>query len=538
MTVEHVIAEQQTQIAERDALLAERDAMLADERKKVEQLQKDLALLKREIERLLRGGRRNDTIAPGQGVLFPIEPVPASTEDPTPAHANEAPDGETPPDPKKRRRQPSGSSRKIDTSALARRDEIHDVPEAERVCRTTGLPLVELGEKVFEEIHFERAKLSVVVHRRKVYGLAPADATERKAEAVIAPMPTRPLDDCAASASLLAWILVQKYCNHLPLHRQEAIFQREGLRLPRQTTCDWVLGGAELLTPIVDHLFIRIREGPVAQLDDTPVKCQGGKGQGMSRAYLWSFTSPGVEGVVFRFKTGRGADQIVDELVGVKGYLVGDGLSTNKSAAIKAGDKLVLVGCWAHTLRKFRDALKESSAVAKLYMHDIGELYAIEREADALDATPDERLQLRKQKGPEIRARMKARLAGWRERYSEASSMAKALTYLENQWEPLGRFLEHGLVPLDNNRCERSIRPIAVGRRNWLFAGSERGGKAAATMYSLVETCRLNGVDPLAYLEDVLIRVRETGPEGIADLAPDRWAANAARRTEDSLVLV
>ena len=115
--------------------------------------------------------------------------------------------------------------------------------------------------------------------------------------------------------------------------------------------------------------------------------------------------------------------------------------------------------------------------------------------------------------------------------------MAKALTYLENQWEPLGRFLEHGLVPLDNNRCERSIRPIAVGRRNWLFAGSERGGAAAATMYSLVETCRLNGVDPLAYLEDVLVRVRETGPDGIADLAPDRWAADAARRSAAPLVL-
>jgi transposase len=344
MTVERVIAEQQKQIAERDALLAERDAMLADERKKVAQLQQDLALLKREIERLLRGGRRNDKLAPGQGVLFPVDPLPETSEDPTPEHANEAPDGETPADPIRRRCQPATPARKIDTSALARRDEVHEVPETERVCPTTGLPLVELGEKVFEEIHFERAKLSVVVHRRKIYGLAPAVAAERKAEALIAPMPTRPLDDCAASAALLAWILVQKYCNHLPLHRQEAIFQREGLRLPRQTTCDWVLGAAELLTPIVDHLFNRIRGGPVAQLDDTPVKCQGGKGQGMFRAYLWSFTSPGVEGVVFRFKTGRGADQIVDELVGIKGYLVGDGLSTNKSAAIKAGDKVVLVG--------------------------------------------------------------------------------------------------------------------------------------------------------------------------------------------------
>ena len=168
-------------------------------------------------------------------------------------------------------------ARRIDTSALPRSERVHELPEDERVCPHTGLTLVPVGEKIFEEIDYQRARLTVVVHRRIVYGLPPELAVERKVPPLIAPLPARALELCAASPFLLAWIIVQKYRAHLPLHRQEELFERDGLRLPRQTLCDWVLAAAELLSPIVDYMAARIRAGPVMQLDDTPVKCQGGK---------------------------------------------------------------------------------------------------------------------------------------------------------------------------------------------------------------------------------------------------------------------
>jgi len=522
---------QQLEIERLKAQLAERDAAIADRDAKIEQLARSLALLEEQVKRML-GGRRGGHLVPeGQGLLFPNAIMAGETSTDDAADEDEGDgddeDQQSPPaksDPKSRRRK----SRKVDTSGLPCEDRIHELPEEERICPDTGQALVPVGEKVFEEIDYTRAQLRVIRHRQVIYGLPAEQAETRQATPVTAPMPPRPLENCVASAMLLAWLLVQKFANHLPLYRQEKIFGRDGLRLPRQTLCDWVLGAAEVLEPLVDCLLDRIRAGPVMQLDDTPVMCQGGKGEKNFQAYLWTFVNPEVSGVVYRFTSGRASDLLATELGGFEGTLVGDGYSGNRAAADKVLGTIKLGGCWAHTTRKFRDAMCEAPGTAQLFREDIKRLYEVEREADEADLDPEARLQLRQQKSRTILASIFARARRLRDSYSDAGMMAKAMGYLLNQRKPLRRFLEDGRVPIDNNSCERAIRPIAIGRRNWLFAGSLRGGRAAAVVYTLIECCRIAEIDPVTYLADVLVRVATHPASRIEELLPDRWTATVA----------
>jgi hypothetical protein len=365
----------------------------------------------------------------------------------------------------------------------------------------------------------------VIVHRRVVYGLPPEEAKERQVTPVVADMPPRPLENCIAGAMLLAWLLVQKYGNHLPLYRQEQIFGRDGLRLSRQTLCDWALAAAEVLLPIVECLMKLIRAGPVMQLDDTPVMCQGGRGEANFQAYLWTFVNPQVNAVVYRFTSGRASDLLAAELGDFHGVLLGDGYSGNRAAANKVSGEIVIAGCWAHVVRKLRDAENEAPGTAKLFRDDIRKLYAIEQEADEQRLDREARGARRQQEARPVLASLFARLRRLRPQFPDAGDMGKALDYLRNQRKPLRRFLDDGLIPLDNNACERAIRPIAIGRRNWLFAGSMRGGRAAAVVYTLIECCRLANVDMVAYFADVLVRVATHPARRVEDLLPANWAA-------------
>ncbi len=532
------------QLATLESALAERDAAIVDRDAKIEQLARNLAMLEAHVKRLLAGRSGGHLIPEGQGVLFANaleageEHDAASGETPEEdqgdADDDECDDAPEPARPKAGARKP----RKIDTSGLPCEERIHELPEQERICPDTGQALVPVGEKIFEEIDYTRAQLTVIRHRQVVYGLPPEQAEVRQATAVTTPMPPRPLENCAASATLLAWLLVQKYANHLPLYRQEQIFARDGLRLPRQTLCDWTLGAAEALRPIADCLMGKIRAGPVMQLDDTPVMCQGGRGEKNFQAYLWTFVNPEVGGVVYRFTSGRASDLIAGELGDFEGTLVGDAYSGNRAAADKVAGTIVLAGCWAHTTRKFRDAMCEAPGTAQLFRDDIKRLYEVEREADEAELDPEARAELRRQKSRTILAALFARVRRLRDEYSDAGKMAAAIGYLMNQRKPLRRFLEDGRIPLDNNACERAIRPIAIGRRNWLFAGSLRGGRAAAVIYTLIECCRIADIDMVSYLADVLVRVATHPASRVDELLPARWTATvaAAAPAEPALV--
>lgn len=520
------------QLVTRDRLIVERDAAIADRDTQIKKLASDLAVLQQAVKDLLarRGGGHR--IPEGQGVLFPEAVLEAPKVEPPAADSNEADDGTgegtTTARPTNKKPGTPRKPRTIDATGLPREDRLHDVPESKRIDPATGKPLVQIGEKVFEEIDLVRARLVVIRHRRPIYGLPQEEQKQRDVAPVMADLPPRPLENCAASANLLAQLLAQKFADHLPLYRQEAIFARAGLRIPRQTLCDWGLAAAEALKPIVGRLLHYVCSGVVMQLDDTPVMCQAGRGEPNFQAYLWTFVNPQVNAVVYRFTAGRASQLLADEIGGFRGMLIGDGYSGNRAAADKVADGIVIGGCWAHVNRKFRDAEKEAPGTAKLLRGDIEKLYEVEREADEQKLDREARMALRKQKSRPILASIFSRTRRMKSQFSEAGLMAKALTYVRNQRKELRQFLHEGLAPIDNNACERAIRPIAIGRNNWLFAGSMRGGRAAAVIYTLIESCKRANVDVLAYLADVLVRVATHPASRIDELLPANWAANFA----------
>lgn len=522
-----------TVISELRALLADRDAQIAGLRADVATLQKAVATL--------MGQRRGGLSVPkGQGLLFAVGEQAAVAPDARPGDAHAAValastgDGlaneVVAPAATQRAAGTKRTPRKLDTTGLPRRQQIHELSEAQRIDHATGKPLVPIGKKVSEELDYQRGRIEVIEHVQVLYGLPPEEARDRKVEPKAAPLPPKPFENCIASAQLLAWILVQKFCNHLPLYRQQRIFERDGMRLSRKTQCDWALASAGLLEPIVACLMRRIRAGPVLQLDDTPIQCQGGRGQPNFQARLWVFTNPEVRGVVFRFTPGRDSASLAELLGDFEGWLVGDGYGGNRAAAKKAEAAHVLRsgirigGCWAHVLRKFRDAAKESENTAMLFLGGIRQLYAIEHEADAAGLTPEARTELRQRRSAPIV--LDIFLHAWRlgGKFSDSGAMAKAIGYVRGQHLALRRFLEDGRIPIDNNACERAIRPVAIGRRNWLFAGSVRGGQVAATVLSLTESCRLAGIDPVDYFADVLVRVGSHPASRIEELLPENWA--------------
>jgi len=481
---------------------------------------RDRSKLESRLKELLAKRRAlADLAAPGQLALF-TEPEPLAT----PPCANEAPDGETGADRIRPRHAKKRAPREIAYAALPREHVQHELPEAERICSITGKALVVIGEKTSEELEYRQAKLVVIVHHRAVYGLAEGDRAERKSEPLLAPMPHRPIENAQAGVALLAWILVQKYCNHLPLYRQQSIFARDGLELPRQTLCDWVMACAYNLGPIQAALKRELLGSGVLQLDDTPVECQAGKGKANFKAHLWTYTSPLSRGVVFDFALDWGSEHVVAFLgENIEGYLVGDGYA-GYGVVVQKHPALIEAGCWAHVLRKFRDALKESPVEASRMMRRIAKLFDIEREAVERKLEPKAVRALRAEKSQPVLVEIESEAQVLRARAtSDQGPLAKALTYLENQWPTLLRFLEDGRVPIHNNSCENAIRPVAVGRKNWLFAGSERGGRAAATIYSLIESCRRVDVDPFLYLRDVLVRVCTHPAARVHELVPANW---------------
>ena len=381
----------------------------------------------------------------------------------------------------------------------------HELPEDQRICPTTGRTLVPVGEKLEDEVEYQPGRLKRIVHHHTVYGLSEEDAEGFSVKPLTAPGPPRPIEGSVVGPMLLAWILVQKYVHHLPLYRQQSILGREGLALSRKTTCDWVMAAATALQPIQQALRRLILDTGVVQIDDTPVRCQGPKGHGNFQAHLWTVTSPVAEGIVYDFTEGRGRQHILEVLEDYEeGWLVGDGYSGHVAVAAER-PSLMLAGCWAHAIRKFKDAMTEAPVLAVEIVTTIAKLFDLEEELREI--TPNERLARRRETAPQLIEGLDGLVDGWKGQYSESGKMSDACRYFENQREPLLRFLEDGRVPIHNNACEVAIRPIAVGRKNWLFAGSARGGQAAGTVYTLVESCKLAGVNPLEYLADVLVRV-------------------------------
>jgi transposase len=399
------------------------------------------------------------------------------------------------------------------------RTEIRHEPES-TVC-ACGCALKRIGEDVSEKLDYVPGVFSVERHIRGKW------ACTRCQTLTQAPVPAHVIDKGIPTAGLLAQVLVAKYLDHQPLYRQEGIFGRAGLAIPRSTLAQWVGMCGVQLQPLADALRQALLARGVLHADETPVAMLSpGKGK-THRAYLWTYGTTEydpLQAVVYDFADSRAGEHARRFLEGWSGTLVCDDYAGYKALF---ADGVTEAGCLAHARRKFHELwANHKSPVAEEALRFFGALYEIESIARELDA--DERQRLRQLRSRPIADTLHKWLILQRQKATDGTAIAKALDYSLKRWEALTRFIANGALPADNNHIENRIRPIALGRSNWLFAGSLRGGQRAAAAMSLIQSAKLNGHDPYAYLKDVLERLPTHPASRIEELLPHRWTATAA----------
>lgn len=379
-----------------------------------------------------------------------------------------------------------------------------------------------IGQEVSRQLDYQPGKFFWQETVRPKY----VRVAQRELPPVVAPAPARVAEHSLAAPGLLAQLLVGKYCDHLPFYRQEQIFwQRHGVFIARQQMVQWTAQSVRLLSGITDCLKAELRQRSYVQVDETPVRYQdpllvGRCGQG----YLWTGLVPG-QCVVYEWHVSR-ATRCLESLLGADfaGKLQSDGYSAYPAFA-KGKDALKLFGCWAHTRRGFFEALEQAPRVAGWMLNQIGLLYRWEEQWRQSRAGPGAREALRGSHHRMVVARLHRALNRLQPGYLPQSPMGQAISYALNQWPLLERFLEQGEVEIDNNLVENAIRPTAIGKKNWLFFGSAEAGQRSAVLYTLIANCRLHGVEPYAYLKDVLTRLPRTTNQQVAELTPRRWKA-------------
>ena len=408
---------------------------------------------------------------------------------------------------------------------LPREEIVIDVPAGQRTCEC-GQEKVVIGEDKSERLELIPARLFVKLYRRPKYACPCC-----RNGVVQAALPAGPLGRAAVEAGLLAYLIVSKYADHLPLCRMERIFARHGIELPRARMCDWLLDAAHLLGPLYRRMRERLRGSKVLGVDETPLEMQTREGNGKNdQCWLWVYRGDDAAPyTLFDFHASRGREGPREMLGDYKGFLQSDGYAVYPSLreeAVKEGRVAwTEVRCWAHARRKFVEAENSGDRRAGEAITLIAALYEVEKLGADLD--PGKRLELRREKAITVLALLREWLDA-RPEVLPKSPLGQAIAYTLDNWDALSIYTTDPRLPIDNNAVERAIRPVAVGRKNWLFAGSERGGNAAATWFTLIDSARRAGLNPYEYLRDVLTRIGEHPINGIDDLLPDRWqpAAN------------
>jgi transposase len=390
---------------------------------------------------------------------------------------------------------------------IPRVEILHDLPDDEKVCGEDGTALERIGEEVSEQLEFIPAKLRVLRHVRPKYA-CPTCRTGIHT----APMPPQPIPKSLASPTLLAHVAVSKYADGLPLYRQETMFQRLGIDLPRASLAHWMVKTGELVQPLVNLLREDLLASGFVQCDETRYQVLKEPGKAAtSQSYLWVQLAPEPGVVLYDYDASRSAEVPKRLLAGFEGFLQTDGYEGYGAIGQEPG--ITHVGCWAHARRKFDEALKaqRSSAKKKRSLKEskalqglafVQKLYKIERQIR--EKPPDEIYRTRQERSRPVAEKLRSWLTEAIPRVPPQSLTGKALAYLDGQWPKLIRVLEDGRLPLDTNRVENAIRPFVVGRKNWLFADTVRGAQASANLYSLIETAKANGLEPFAYLRYVL----------------------------------
>jgi transposase len=398
------------------------------------------------------------------------------------------------------------------------RVEHHHEPES-TTCGC-GCTLKRVGQDVSEKLDYQPGVFTVERHIRGQWACAHCRTLTQ------APVPAQIIDKGVPTAGLLAQVLVAKYADHLPLYRQQAIFGRAGLEIARSTLAAWVGQCGQQLRALVQALQAELLTAQVLHADETPVATLAPGTGKTQRSYLWAYLSgpyEPIQAVVYDFASGRSGQHTRDFLGDWRGSLVCDDYAGYK-ALFAAG--VTEVGCMAHARRKFVELHQANkSSLAATAIDFIGQLYVIEREIKAASPalSPPERLQRRQSLAAPVAQALHDWLIAQRTKVPDGTASARAMDYSLNRWAALTRYLGDAALPIDNNLDEQQIRPWATGRKNWLFAGTLKAGQRAAAIMSLIQSAKLNGHDPYAYLKDVLTRLPIHKAKDIAQLLPHHW---------------
>lgn len=454
-----------------------------------------------------RFGAHSEKYSAGQGDLF--NEAEANAEETThlagldePNQAASALDDQATASAKATRR----SGRKALPAEFPRVEVIHDLPVNEQFC-AEGHGLKEIGVEISEQLDIIPAKIQVIRHVRKKYACPSCQAGVK-----LAPMPPQPIPKSNASPALLAFIVTGKFLDGLPLYRQSRQFNRIDVNLPRATLANWMVRGGELIQPLINLLLERLNGYAVQQIDETRVQVLKEPGKAATNlSYMWVQRGGPPESpvVLFTYSSSRSQSMAEQLLEGYQGYLQTDGYTAYANVCVNYG--LKHLGCFAHVRRKFDEAIKaqgkKTARVAPTLKPDsiaaqalviIQQLYRIEAEIKALP--PEQKKRIRQEQAVPILSQLRTWLDQALTQVPPLSLIGKALVYMHKQWPALTVYCEDGRLEIDNNSVERAIRPFVIGRKAWLFSDTVHGAQASANLYSLVETAKLNGLEPYRYL--------------------------------------
>ena len=467
------------------------------------ELSETLVLLRRYLFGPRRERRSDD---PDQGYLFELppesEPPPTTTDD-----------GVSP------RPQSARTPRRTRFEHLPHIRVEHDLTEAEKTCACCGTPKVRIGEDESRTLEFIPARLEVHVH------VLPKYACSQCRDGVASPpVPPKPTPGGLAGPGLVAFVVVSKFADHLPLYRLEDILTRHGVSLSRSTLCDWVRDAATVLEPLAALQKSRVLQSPVIWTDDTPVTVLGGGIPGSFEGRFWVYIGDDASPYsVYDFTTNHTRDGPAAFLKDYRGFLQADAYGGYDGIFLNSDGGVEEVACWAHARRKFFDARSNAPRYANEMLEWIRQLYDIEDRAREWPAV--ERQALRQREAVPILDRIEARLNDGAGRVLPKSALGKAMTYARNQWKALRRYTSDGRLTIDNNVSERTLRLQALGRKNWEFVGSAAAGPRAAVLFTILAGAKRHRLEPWAYVRDVLLRL-SAGETDLESLLPDRWASS------------
>ena len=493
-----------------------KELQVRDER--IAELEKENALLRQKIDLLVRKvfGASSEKLDPGQLLLLlqGTEQPPGKAPEPVAAEAPRRSTGQSPP----RERAPRLPEHLPVVEEVILPEPVKACPEAWR----------RIGEEVSERLDYEPARFL----RRRTVRPKYVQRGLLDAVPIVAPLPESILERSIVAPGLLAQIVVSKYCDHLPLYRQESIYwTRHQVWLPRQTMAQWVGLAADWLQPIYQEIRRGVLEDGYVQVDETPIRyLVPGHGQ-TKLGYLWTCSAPRGD-VVFHWETSRAAS-CLEKIIPVdfSGIIQCDGYEAYDCFARRRGEQIVLAGCLAHVRRKFYDAREQAPKVAGWILQHLNHLYDLEAQLRKARAGPKLRQAQRASLSQSVLRRLHRALVRLkvRHRFLPRSLMGKAIDYALSQWSSLLLVLEDGRLEIDNNLVENAIRPTAIGKKNWLFIGEAAAGDRSAIIYTVIENCRRRGLDPFSYLREVFTRLPSMTNWQVKEITPEAWAKTRQR---------